>query len=146
VRRIPSLDGLRALSIALVLAGHSIPNAQWDWFLWKVFGNGDLGVSIFFVISGFLITSLLLKEHAEAGEISPSSFYLRRAFRILPPFYAFLVVLLALKRFGVLELSLRGWTEAVTFLRDYLSADDWWTIHIWSLSVEEQFYLLWPGV
>ena len=145
MHRIPSLDGLRALSIALVLAGHSIPNGQWDWFFWKVFGNGDLGVSIFFVISGFLITSLLLREHNETGEISPKHFYLRRAFRILPPFYAFLIVLLALKEFGVLELSLRGWTEAVAFLRDYLITGDWWTRHIWSLSVEEQFYLLWPA-
>jgi peptidoglycan/LPS O-acetylase OafA/YrhL len=144
VHRIPSLDGLRAFSIALVLAGHSIPNGQWNWFFWKVFGNGDLGVSIFFVISGFLITSLLLKEYNDTGEISPKHFYLRRAFRILPPFYAFLMVLLVLKGFGVLRLNLRGWTEAVTFLRDYLFADDGWTMHIWSLSVEEQFYLLWP--
>jgi len=70
MRRIPSLDGLRALSIGLVLVGHSIPGKQWDWLIWKIVGNGDLGVSIFFVISGFLITSLILKEYRETGEIS----------------------------------------------------------------------------
>jgi peptidoglycan/LPS O-acetylase OafA/YrhL len=145
MRRIPSLDGLRALSIGMVLVGHSIPVGQRNWFVLKVIGNGDMGVSIFFVISGFLITSLLLKEHNESGRISLKSFYARRAFRILPPFAAFLLLLMVLRTARVLDVSLQGWTSAFMFLRDYWQSPDWWTGHTWSLSIEEQFYLLWPA-
>jgi peptidoglycan/LPS O-acetylase OafA/YrhL len=145
MRRIPSLDGLRALSIALVLAGHSIPTNQWNWFLWKIIGNGDLGVSIFFVISGFLITSLLLDEHSKTGGISLKTFYARRAFRILPPFYVFLFIVMLLRMAGVVDFSLQGWLSALLFVRDYWKVPDWWTTHTWSLSIEEQFYLLWPA-
>ena len=145
MRRIPSLDGLRALSIGMVLVGHSIPVSHRNWLVWKVIGNGDMGVSIFFVISGFLITSLLLRERHETGRISLKSFYVRRAFRILPPFYAFLFLIMLLRTTGVLDFSLQGWTSAFLFLRDYWKSPDWWTGHTWSLSIEEQFYLLWPA-
>ena len=114
VRRIPSLDGLRALSIGLVLVFHSAPNNSPHPFLW-ILGNGDLGVSIFFVISGFLITSLLLEEHGDTGTISLKTFYLRRAFRILPPFYTFLIVILVLRQLGILNLSLHAWVQALLF-------------------------------
>jgi peptidoglycan/LPS O-acetylase OafA/YrhL len=120
-----------------------------------VIGNGRLGVSIFFVISGFLITSLLLKERSETGQLSLSRFYIRRAFRILPPYYAFLIILLLLERTDFLDVGLRGrtdpqtfwlrWQASFVFLRDYLGNGSWWTDHTWSLSVEEQFYLLWPA-
>ena len=156
--RIPSLDGLRALSIALVLVKHSVMMEPFDRhhaFIWDVIGNGDLGVTIFFVISGFLITSLLLKERSETGQLSLSRFYIRRAFRILPPYYAFLIILLLLEETGFLHIGLRGHTDAVAFrlhwqasllfLRDYMGNGSWWTDHTWSLSVEEQFYLLWPA-
>ena len=82
--RIPSLDGLRAISIAMVLASHaavSIPIlAKHPLLLYTAF-NGNRGVSVFFVISGFLITSLLLKEKDLKGKISLKGFYIRRAFR-----------------------------------------------------------------
>ena len=133
------------MSISLVLLAHSVPTNQWNRFVWKVIGNGDLGVSIFFVISGFLITSLLLKEHSKTGQISLRAFYMRRAFRILPPFYAFLFILMLLRTVDLLDFSLQGWTSAFVFLRDYWTSPDWWTGHTWSLSIEEQFYFLWPA-
>ena len=145
MQRIPSLDGLRALSISMVLAAHSIPLSQRNWLVWKVIGNGDMGVAIFFVISGFLITSLLLREHGETGRVSLKLFYVRRAFRILPPFWAFLFLLMLLRTTKHLDFSWQGWTSAFVFLRDYWRSPDWWTGHTWSLSIEEQFYLLWPA-
>ncbi len=146
--RIKSLDGLRAVSILLVVLGHSYAAA----FEPKgapglaVASLADLGVGIFFVISGFLITTLLLQELAKYGEISLKQFYIRRTFRILPPFYAYMVVVLVLMLCGAAVVTMRFWLEAVLFTRDYfLLGRDRWTSGIWSLSVEEQFYLMWPA-
>ncbi len=113
-------------------------------FLWYTILSGDRGVSVFFVISGFLITSLLLQEERITGNISLRNFYIRRAFRILPPFWIFLASLVVLWQFGALQTSWASVAVAFAFLRDYISGD-WWTGHIWSLSVEEQFYLFWPA-
>lgn len=144
--RIPSLDGLRAVSISMVLVGHALfsyhgkHGAEWSYL-----GNGDLGVSIFFVISGFLITALLLREFEKSGDISLRHFYLRRALRILPPFYAFLLAVLIVWHLGWIASDWRSWSSSLFFLRDYMLSGDWYTGHSWSLSIEEQFYLLWPA-
>jgi peptidoglycan/LPS O-acetylase OafA/YrhL len=131
----------------MVLASHaaiSVPSlAKHPLLLYTVF-NGNRGVSVFFVISGFLITSLLLKEEESIGKISLKSFYIRRIFRILPPFWAFLAVVSLLWKLGTIQTSWSQLAVALTFARDYISGD-WWTGHSWSLSVEEQFYLLWPA-
>src|SRR5581483_3057943 len=104
--RIPSLDGLRAISISMVLAGHAASGIaalrNRPVLLYTLF-NGNRGVSVFFVISGFLITSLLLQEDELKGKISLKYFYLRRAFRILPPFWMFLAGIVLLWRLGFLE-------------------------------------------
>lgn len=145
--RIPSLDGLRAISIGMVLAGHAasgIPALRDHPLLAYTLFNGNRGVSVFFVISGFLITSLLLDEEQRAGSISLKNFYLRRIFRILPPFWAFLVGVVVLWKLGVFATGWQHIAVAFAFLRDYI-AGDWWTGHSWSLSIEEQFYLLWPA-
>lgn len=145
--RIPSLDGLRAFSIAMVLLSHaafSTPFLEKHPLLVYTIFNGNRGVSVFFVISGFLITSLLLKEDERTGRISLKNFYIRRVFRILPPFWVFLGVVVLLWKAGALETSWKHLGVAFTFLRDYIGGD-WWTGHSWSLSVEEQFYLLWPA-
>jgi peptidoglycan/LPS O-acetylase OafA/YrhL len=88
--RIPSLDGLRAASITMVLVAHaSMGFPSWAHnhpTLLSAIGNGNRGVSVFFVISGFLITTLLLNEEAKTGNISLKNFYIRRFFRIIPPF------------------------------------------------------------
>lgn len=106
--------------------------------------NGNRGVSVFFVISGFLITSLLLKEEQVTGKISIRDFYIRRVFRILPPFWVFLAVVALLWELGTIETSWASLGIAFAFLRDFVRGD-WWTGHSWSLSIEEQFYLLWPA-
>lgn len=129
--RIPSLDGLRAISILLVIVGHiSISNV----------GLAIFGVHVFFVISGYLITSLLQGEQQRNGRISIGGFYTRRCFRILPAAYTY-ILLIALFWPG----SRPGLPYAATYTVSYHFV----TIplvfqHLWSLSVEEQFYLLWP--
>lgn len=110
-------------------------------------GNAALGVHVFFVISGFLITTLLLREHEATGRISLKGFYIRRAWRILPAYYFYLAVILALAAAGALKLTPAAFASAALFLWDYWpQADAWFLAHLWSLAVEEQFYLLWPAV
>lgn len=149
--RIPSLDGLRAVSITMVILGHGLHAMPQNWparwpLLFGVIANGGLGVSVFFVISGFLITSLLLKEEGQNGSISLRSFYVRRFFRIVPPFYAYLSCLLLLSVLGWISVGRGSFLAALCFVKDYnYLTTDWWTVHSWSLSIEEQFYLLWPA-
>lgn len=138
--RIPSLDGLRAISIGMVLIGHAYAtqnfprNTVTQWLSkFPVFG-----VIIFFVISGFLITSLLLKEHAKSGTINLKTFYIRRSLRIFPASLVYISVI----AIAVHPASL---INAYTFTVCYLLEPVPWVIsHLWSLSVEEQFYLAWP--
>ncbi len=145
--RVPSLDGLRGISILAVLVAHALGT---DNFLSAgainpVFGDlGNLGVRVFFIISGFMITSLLFQEVAKSGHISLKGFYLRRTFRIFPAFYAYLAVMFALGVLGVLHLSLADNLHAATYTVNFAHERSWYIGHVWSLSVEEQFYLLWP--
>src|SRR5208282_4325811 len=94
---IPSLDGLRALSIAIVILSHTkslLPSPIANSGLFRyVIGGGLHGVQIFFVISGYLITTLLLREYNRTGSVSFKRFYARRALRIFPAFYIYLAVL-----------------------------------------------------
>jgi peptidoglycan/LPS O-acetylase OafA/YrhL len=92
--RIPSLDGLHAISIASVLLAHL--SGTRNFCRWDVFElYGTFGVRVFLLISGYLIATLLLKEHARTGSISLREFYLRRVYRILPAAYAFMIVVIA---------------------------------------------------
>jgi peptidoglycan/LPS O-acetylase OafA/YrhL len=94
MKRIPSLDGLRAISIALVMLAHLI---KWKHVSLPVLQSyGALGVHVFFVLSGFLITNLLLQERERSSTISLSSFYMRRAFRIFPAAFVFIAVVVGL--------------------------------------------------
>jgi peptidoglycan/LPS O-acetylase OafA/YrhL len=147
-RTIPSLDGLRAASVGLVIAGHYLaylpglegrfPFAQLSW-------AGQSGVDVFFVISGFLITYILLQEHKENGAISLWRFYLRRFFRIFPPFYVYLASVVVLSVWGFAPQDRRNLISAATYTWNYMShAPSWLLGHTWSLSLEEQFYLAWP--
>jgi peptidoglycan/LPS O-acetylase OafA/YrhL len=142
--RIPSLDGIRALSILLVVAWHlsSSGSAPWLAQLWRI-DSGNLGVRAFFVISGYLITSLLLAEHARTGTIDLRRFYARRALRIMPAFYFFLAVMALAGALGFVPVSHAALLRAATYSANYWSTG--WTLgHTWSLAVEEQFYILWP--
>ena len=146
--RIRSLDGLRALSIALVVFGHlggtrGFPLASPGGFA------GALGVRVFFVISGYLITRLLLDEQETRGSIRISRFYFKRIFRILVPYYAFLAIIASAARFGAVQLAPGDLGYALVYASDHHLHAEWthgrWTLgHTWSLAVEEQFYLLWP--
>ncbi len=144
--RIPSLDGLRAVSILAVIVGHAIETAPRGPGLQALQHAGNLGVRVFFVISGCLITHLLMKEWRRTGTISLRDFYIRRTIRIWPAMYFYIAVVAVLAWFGRAEIGERDLLHAVTFTMNYHHQREWPLNHLWSLSVEEQFYLLWPGV
>jgi peptidoglycan/LPS O-acetylase OafA/YrhL len=137
------LDGLRALSIGLVLFAHSYPPEE---FQKLAFYCGNLGVRIFFVISGFIITWLLLQEEKNSGSVSLRQFYTRRIARIFPAYYAYLVVAMLLDHAGIIN----GGSATQKLLNIFFLANygpcEGPTGVLWSLGVEEQFYLLWPGI
>jgi peptidoglycan/LPS O-acetylase OafA/YrhL len=111
---------------------------------WAMLANGQIGVAIF-VISGFLITNLLLKELDGTGGLSLHRFYICRAFRILPAYYAFLLAILASAQLHWIFLSRKEFVSSLAFVWNYVpSSNSWWLGHTWSLCVEEQFYFLWP--
>ena len=147
----PALDGLRALSVIAVILYH----AGIHWI-----PGGFIGVEVFFVVSGFLITSLLIDEQHVSGKVSLKQFWIRRARRLLPALFTMLVVALVAVTFFAKD-------SAADFRRDVVPAlayfSNWWQIyfvetpyfaanslpmlrHLWSLAVEEQWYVLWPVV
>jgi peptidoglycan/LPS O-acetylase OafA/YrhL len=145
-RAIPSLDGLRALSVLAVILGHS--RSEWlDRIPFNAsFRNGGQGVGVFFVISGFLITHLLLAELRHDGGINLKRFYIRRTFRIFPPFYIFLLVIGILASFRLVQVNMHTMLAAATYTWNYVPLQPVWILgHCWSLTLEEQFYLLWPA-
>ncbi|MFN2532273.1 MAG: acyltransferase family protein [Pyrinomonadaceae bacterium] len=146
-QRIRSLDGLRAVSICLVMVSHLFGTRGFlpETGLASVFELGELGVRVFFVISGFLITSIVLRELESSGRIRLSKFYFRRTVRIFPPYYAFLTLLVLLTLLGVLNLTSADEFHALTYTSNYFPQRSWSVAHTWSLAVEEQFYLLWPA-
>jgi peptidoglycan/LPS O-acetylase OafA/YrhL len=143
--RIPSLDGLRAVSILAVVVGHGIPLLHAPWLAGLLVHLGNYGVRIFFLISGFLITTILLKEWDAKGAISLRNFYIRRALRIFPAFYVYVGVVALLAGLGYIVLYPGDLLHALTYTMNYHMKRAWYLNHIWSLAVEEQFYLLWPA-
>ena len=156
MRKFPSINGLRAISILLVVLGHlSVTSSVFQ--VWKEDNrllnlvkyfllNHHFGVNVFFVVSGFLITSLLLDEELQTGDISFKKFYIRRTLRIFPAYYFVLLVYFLLQLGGYFHFSALSWITSLTFTRQFYSGSDWQTGHFWSLSVEEAFYLFWPLV
>lgn len=147
---VPGLDGLRALAVLAVIVYHA--NHAW-------LGGGFLGVEVFFVISGYLITLLLIAERERSGTVSLGNFWMRRARRLLPALFTLLlgtIVYCALfdrNRLGMLRGDVLG---GVTYISNWFQI---WTgssytsgfafaplRHLWSLAVEEQFYIVWPLV
>ncbi len=148
-RDIPSLDGLRAIAVSTVIGGHLLNRAigERDGVLVKLVGPVAFwGVGLFFAISGFLITRLLLAERARTGHLALGRFYGRRAVRLWPPLWVFLAAMATLAAFDVLHVTARDVAASIFFVSDYVLAENDTTLHTWSLSVEEQFYLLWPAV
>lgn len=144
MKRIPSLDGLRAISILLVIGGHWAELRYHSSMAADVAGAfANLGVRIFFVISGYLITTLLLKEYRKTSTIGLREFYVRRAYRILPAAIVFMAPLFVI---FWRQLSWYHMAAAALYLANFDFSHPWFLGHLWSLSVEEQFYFLWPGV
>jgi peptidoglycan/LPS O-acetylase OafA/YrhL len=136
--RLPALDGLRAIAAFLVVFSH----------LGFHGGGASLGVLVFFVLSGFLITRLLIAEEEEHGQISLRAFYARRSLRIFPAFYAYwflLVISLWLfhKRL-LLPQALCSFFYVNNYYQGLFGDPQTGLSHTWSLAVEEQFYLIWP--
>lgn len=157
MERIKSIDGLRTLSIILVLIAHVAETTPFEFknnILAEVILNGALGVRIFFVISGYLITTLLLAENEKKGNISIKHFYIRRVFRIFPVFftYIFVIIILKITYFPHIFNSYKTPLFAGLFIWNYSQffhtapdlAGGWFFGHFWSLAMEEQFYLFWP--
>jgi peptidoglycan/LPS O-acetylase OafA/YrhL len=137
----PQLDGLRGLAIILVLAGHML---EFNFGIHSDFGG--LGVLLFFLLSGFLITGILNQEKSQTGGISLSSFYVRRGLRLFPALFAFLATLCLLIQRGVVT-DTPWYTVAacLLYVRNIWGRGST-TGHIWSLSLEEQFYTIWPWI
>jgi len=143
VRRVPGLDGVRCFAVLTVLLFHlGVPHA----------GGGWLGVDLFFVLSGYLITTILLTEHHRRGQIRLRAFYAKRALRLYPALLALLVVGAPFYRIlgdrGTWHGYLRTAGQAALYIEDFvygITGDPHGYLgHTWSLAVEEQFYLLWP--
>ena len=138
--RLPHLDALRAFAILAVLVEH------WGGGLrdWVPIGGGTLGVDLFFTLSGFLITGILLEDIARRGPIGNAgmlrAFYIRRIFRLTPAFYSVLLIL-ALAGIGGIASS---WLWHAAYLSNFYMARGGTESVFWTLAVEEQFYLLWP--
>jgi peptidoglycan/LPS O-acetylase OafA/YrhL len=146
MKRIPTLDGWRALAISAVVLCHLgeclyPTQSAYEMSIWRY---GAFGVDVFFGLSGLLITKLLLAEFERTGSFHLDRFYIRRAFRILPPYLVFLA------GYTVAGMWRSGWEVAscLLFFRNYApdSIAGGGTQHLWSLAVEEHFYLLWPGL
>jgi len=138
---VPALDGIRGIAVLLVVACHALAVA-----------GGFLGVEIFFVLSGFLITTLLLEEWQTQGRIRLNRFYVRRVRRLYPALATVLTAWLGLAALGLTPRPLGGEAVGVLVAGTYVAnaASAWFyglpegLRHLWSLALEEQFYLLWP--
>jgi peptidoglycan/LPS O-acetylase OafA/YrhL len=144
--RIGALDGWRGFAILLVLVDHAEETSRSRW-VHAATRTGATGVGIFFALSGFLITTLLLAEKAKSGRIRLGRFYLRRVFRLLPSVLVFLGTLFCLRQLNILPIPMVQLLAPLLLFRNYIGGNwgaGWYTGHFWSLTVEEHFYLIWP--
>jgi peptidoglycan/LPS O-acetylase OafA/YrhL len=143
---LPSLDGLRAISILLVVLTH-FKNRYGDFFpsiATQLLLTKTLGVYVFFCLSGFLITTLLLKEQIAKKTISLKKFYIRRVLRIVPVSVLYITLLFILNKVFKMNISYIAFASAFFYTVNIVSNKQWMIGHYWSLSVEEQFYLFFP--
>ncbi|MDO3645322.1 acyltransferase [Mucilaginibacter sp. L3T2-6] len=138
----PALDGLRGIAILLVILTHFGINKVLRFT--PFFGDSRMGVDIFFVLSGFLITTLLIKEQIKNGRVRLKRFYLRRVLRIIPLAYLFLTGLLILNINHHLAISALDFAASFLFFKNLPLRNEPYTAHFWTLAVEEQFYLVFP--
>eukprot|EP01037_Dinobryon_pediforme_P015545 gene15545-15692_t len=153
-QRFRELDGLRIVAATLVLLSHLVENAENHIPGWLApFLAGDIAVLVFFVLSGFVITRLLVGEMGRTGSISLWAFYWRRSMRIWPASYAYIAVATACAAWGLAELqtkqiilvSAHMWNYGQLLIHQDLSSQGHAIFgHFWSLALEEQFYWTWP--
>jgi peptidoglycan/LPS O-acetylase OafA/YrhL len=145
------IDGYRGVAVLCVVSAHCLayrfhlPGAVGFQVTKLSVPFAEMGVQLFFVISGYIITTLLVNEESKTGRISIPAFYIRRFFRILPPLFAYFAGLLVLRSAG--SIAFDPWTirnSALFTCNTGLTTCPWWVTHTWSLAVEEQFYLAWP--
>ncbi len=142
-RSLPSLDGLRAVSIALVLVAH-LTGTKGFLNFHPLMALGVFGVRVFFVISGYLITTILVKEWYRDGDIALPRFYFRRILRLFPACYAIIGVTAFLASEHIVQLERWDLLSGATYTMNFYPGHGWALGHLWSLAVEEQFYLVWP--
>jgi peptidoglycan/LPS O-acetylase OafA/YrhL len=147
--RLTALDGLRAIAVTLVIADHSLALGAKDHQAFEPFHPGSFGVRLFFVLSGYLITAILIHARTDAEAAGWPlrrvllAFYVRRSLRIFPVAYLCILVAWLIGDSSVT----RHWAWYLTYTQNILIAEVGWRgqlTHFWSLAVEEQFYLLWP--
>lgn len=145
-KHLPGLDGLRAIAVLLVIVGHAANFPGFPAAVRKllVVNIAHLGVTVFFVLSGFLITTLLVGERGRNGRVSLRDFYARRTIRIFPAAYAYMAFVAVAAWAGWVVLLPGDMLHALTYTMNYHHERGWVLGHLWSLGVEEQFYLLWP--
>jgi len=147
-RRIPGLDGLRGICILAVLFGHlsgtrDFPIGAAAAHVWSI---GSLALLVFFVLSGFLISLMVLEERERTGQVRLGRFYFRRTVRMAPPYFALVLGLAVMNTLGWIRLNPGDLSHAATYTSNYYPQRSWFVGHTWSASVQEQFYLLWPAV
>jgi peptidoglycan/LPS O-acetylase OafA/YrhL len=149
-RRIDAVDGLRAMSVVLVIASHQLitsaePTATLLREYLALIFHGTLGVQFFFVISGFVITRSLFVEWERTGTVSFKNFYLRRFFRLYPAMIVSVVLISIAYRWALGEWSAVSCLgSALTMSEGIFKTCSWDLAHLWSLTVEQVFYLVWP--
>lgn len=142
-------NALRAFSVLLVISSHVGINGLSSHPAWVTFFrvfDANYGVRTFFILSGFLITTILIKEHVETGRISIPYFIVKRALRILPLYFLALAFVFVLASLGLAQWKSMPFWYSLLFVFNYVPqrANINYMSHLWSLSVEEQFYILWP--
>ncbi len=153
IKYIKGFDGLRALSIIMVLITHLgvislFPKT--DFFTIRIASliSGSTGVNVFFTLSGFLITYILIVEQTKNGKINIKNFFIKRFLRLLPPFFILLSIVFLLMQFNFVEKNYGSLLLSFFYLSNF-SPNKYYLIelgHSWSLAVEEQFYLTWPFI
>lgn len=148
--RIQGLDGLRAISVITVIMSHAE--------LWQRFGissesltsifSANLGVRMFFALSGFLITFLLIKEQDQTGRINVRDFWIRRVLRIFPLYFLAITIVLLMGYIGWARIPDCTFAYAYTYTLNFAPNECNFSSvsHLWSLAVEEHFYIVWPVV
>src|SRR2546430_10211730 len=141
---LPGLAGLRVAGLAVVLLAH-LSGSRGFIDSPRFYSCGMFAMRLFFVVSGFLITSILLRDLQKNGQIRLGRFYFRRAMRVFPAAYFFIAVMAVLAVFGLVQFEHGDLLSASTYTMNFRGFPAHALGHLWTLAIEEQFYLFWPA-